>query len=224
MNLGAAFDAVTKAVAAIGAIAVVYTFVTKQADTLVPIVLSVSGLAYLVVIALSGLCIVAFELFYWRGPVYRRPSHSYRLMLTRRSGRLPTRLEIVERSRRRDQVITLVLFLLCGAFLLAAVYFTMHLELSNGFPIESWSATWFSGSIALVAIAIVAGRLLWSRVSKGRTPTRKQRCPSCAELCPKQARRCSHCSEFFPAWRLLRPLDHDELRTLGANASPRAQL
>lgn len=221
MNVGSAFDAVTKAVAAIGAIAVAYTFVTKQADTLVPVVLSVSGLAYLAVIGLSGFSIVALELFYWRGPVYRRPSHSYRLMFTRRSQRLPTRLEVVERSRRRDQIVTLIVFMLAAAFLLVIVYSGINSDLGDGFPVESWSVVWFSGSIALLATAIVVGRVLWSWLTQGRTPARKQRCPFCAQLCPKQARRCSHCSELFPAWRLLKPLDPDDLRPLGASTQSR---
>jgi NhaP-type Na+/H+ or K+/H+ antiporter len=93
--------------------------------------------------------------------------------LTKRSGRLPTQLEIAERSRQLDQVITLVVFLLSAAFLSTIVYSSIDLDLGDGFPVESWSATWISGSTALVAIAIVAGRILWSWTSHGRVPARK---------------------------------------------------
>jgi hypothetical protein len=85
------------------------------------------------------------------------------------------------------------------------MYVGIRAELSDGFPVDSWSASWVFGSIALCATVLLGGRVLWSWFKGNRVPRRKRRCPSCGELCPKQARVCSHCNEWFPAWKLLSP-------------------
>lgn len=207
MNLSSAFDAVTKAAAAAGAVAAIYTFITKKASDVLPVVLTVPGLGYEALLGLSGLCIIALELRYWKGPVHRRPSYMYRLMLTRPRGRprIPTDWEIAARARRRDQVYTLLFGLFSETFLGPLAYRGITDDLSKGFPVDSWSITWFSGSLALGAMVFVSGRMLWSWLKGDRVPPRKQRCASCGEFCQKEARVCRHCNEWFPRWKLTSP-------------------
>jgi hypothetical protein len=174
MNLTGAFDAVTKGVAAAGAGAAIYTFITKNAGDVVPVVLTVSGLSYEGLLGVSGLVVVALELCYWSGPVHRRSSHAYRLMLTRmRKPRYPTDWEIVGQARRGDQVGTLLVGVFAAAFLGAVVYLGISEDLSDAFPVDSSSVTWFSGCLALGASTVVGARVLKPCLTGERIPRRK---------------------------------------------------
>jgi hypothetical protein len=205
MNLSAASDWITKGVAAIGALAGVYTFVTSNADEVTPVVLTLWGLVYEVIIGGVGLVIAAQELRYWRGPAYRRPSYQYRLGFTSSDGKVPTKLEILEGSGRRDQFLTLAFGLGCASLLLPGAYLAMSDDLREGFPISTWSITWFMGILALILTVFMLGSMAWGKLRAQHRARRKKRCGTCGEDCPEVARVCSHCSESFPAWKLLRP-------------------
>lgn len=204
MTLSGVFDVVTKGVAALGALAGVYAFATKNADDIVPVVLTVWGLGYAAILGLCGLAVLIGELLYWKGPVHRRPSYFYRVQLTRPPlGKLPTNWELIARTRRRDQVLTALFGLVVGGLLAYGTYYVMAEELSDGFPVRHWTTTWLFGSLALAVTVVVAVTMLWAVLKKGRTASRKRRCPSCGELCPRQSRVCPHCQEWSPAWKLL---------------------
>ncbi len=53
--------------AAAGAAAAIYTFVTRNVGDVLPVLLTMLGLGYEVVLGLSGMLILLLELRYWRG-------------------------------------------------------------------------------------------------------------------------------------------------------------
>lgn len=206
MNVNSLFDGVTTFVAAAGAAAAIYTFAAKNTRDVVPVVLTLSGATYEVLLGASGLLVVFFELRYWNGPVVRRSSYSYRLMLTPQRNGIPTRWEIASRSRRRDQTLTVLFGLFACGLLGVLMYSALSDDLRKGFPVRSWSLTWFSGSVALAAVLFVSFQLMWRLKRQDRLPRRKKRCVWCGELSAHQARRCSNCREPFPDWLLRQTL------------------
>jgi len=190
-----------------GAAAGVYVFLTENIDDVVPAFLTVWGLAYLALIGLAGMLLVVLEVRFWRGPVYQRPSFAYRVLFTRRNRKVPTRLEILERARLRDQLLTVAFGVLGSAFLGPGAFLAISEGLEGGFPVERWSTIWFAGTLA---IAVTLSIVLLIGINRGRghlAARRRRRCHSCGMVCPKEARVCATCSEPSLSWHLLRPPD-----------------
>lgn len=212
MNLLSIFDSITKTVAGIGAAAGAYVFLTENVDDVVPAVLTAWGVAYGVLLGVAGALIAGWEIRFWNGPVHRRPSFAYRLALTRRDAGLPTRWEIIERVRRRDQIATVAFGVAGSALLGPAAYLAISEQLREGFPVERWSTIWFMGTVAIAATLLV---LLGLGVVRGRArlaSRRRRRCYFCGAMCPGAARICATCSEPFPSWQLLRPVERKRWR------------
>jgi hypothetical protein len=95
--------------------------------------------------------------------------------LTRLSGRprLPPDWEIVGQAHRCDHVATLLVGVFAAAFLGAVVYLGLSEDLSDVFPVDSSSVTWFSGCLALGASTVVGARVLKPCLTGERIPRRK---------------------------------------------------
>jgi len=205
MSISSVFDWLTKGATAVAAVAGTWAYLTRNADQVMPVVLTVWGLAYALLIALAALPTLLMELWYWSGPVYPRPSFSARLSLTRRRNGVPTKLEILERARRWDQVLTVLVAAAWTAVLTPAIVLEVQRDLRQGFPIHSWSVTWLLGVFALVGTSVALSSMLWVALQRQRRARRRKTCGSCGGSCPQAARVCSHCSEWFPGWKLLSP-------------------